>query len=121
MRKRQLGLRHEAQEIGHRGAQANLHHPAGHRPDVADRSEVEGQRRPAQVAQHPAQAFAGPLSSEIGTVGPFPVTQAEDVAAPLVGDDPAVGERRDDFALRVERDETGGSGRADGLAAGREA
>ncbi len=52
------------------------------------------------------------LGGQVAAVGPGAVAQAKDEAASVVGDDPAVGQRGDDLALRVERDEAGVSRRA---------
>jgi hypothetical protein len=44
-------------------------------------------------------------------VAPLGIAQAEDVAEPVLGHDPPFGERRHDFALRVQCDESfGGRG-----------
>src|SRR5690606_35619894 len=52
-------------------------------------------------------------------VGPGAVAQPEDVAEPVLGNDPAIRQPGNHAPLRVERDEAGISRRADVLRAGR--
>jgi hypothetical protein len=104
---RQLGLGEQLEQHRHRARQADLDHPAGHRADLGDRREVEPERGTAQPADRFAERRARAFGGQLATVGPRAVAQPENEAAPVVGDDPAVGERRNHLALGVERDEAG--------------
>ena len=102
---RHFGLGEQLQEIGPRAAQADLEHAVGHRDDILDRAEHRLQR----VAARPAQRGAEPRHDLLGgdrlAVRPLGAAQAEGVAQPVVGDDPALRQRRLDLAGGVEADQ----------------
>jgi hypothetical protein len=118
VRQAEVGLGKKREQIRDRVAQADLDDAPGHRADAVDRREIEGERRPPQPAQRPLERLGGGFAGDHAAVRPRPVPQPEDVALPVLGHDPAVGEGGHDAALRVESDEPLGGRGAEQLGRG---
>ena len=98
----QFGLRQQRQQVGHRRVEIDLDDPVGHHPHIVDRRQVQPQRRARKRRQRLAQRRRGALGADRRSIGPGPVAQAEDVALPVVGHDPAIGQRGHHAAFGIE-------------------
>ncbi len=95
-------LRQKLQEIGHRLAQANFDYAPRHRLDLIDDRQIGAQRLSTLCGNGLLQRSLGAFGSNLATIAPFAVAQPEDIAQPVVGYDPAIGQCRDDIALFVK-------------------
>jgi hypothetical protein len=107
---RHFGMGEQLQEIGPRPPQADLQHLVGHRDDVVDRAEHRLQRVAACPAQRRAEPRHDLLRRDPAAAGPVGAADAEGVAKPVVGDDPALRQRRLDLAGGVEPHQALGDG-----------
>ena len=102
---RQLGMGEQLEEIGARPVQRDFEHEIGHRGDALDRAEDRLERVAARPAQRRAQPGRDLLGGDRAAVRPGRAADAEGVAQAVVGDDPALRQRRLDLAGAVEADQ----------------
>jgi hypothetical protein len=104
------------EEVGPGRFEADLEHLGDHRLDLVDRSEQRLERIAACRRGGRPHPGGDLLGGDRASVRPGQAREAEGVAKPVVGDDPALGQRRLDLARRVEshqplrnrRDQEGG-------------
>ena len=102
---RHFRLGEQLQQIGARAAQRDFQHRVGHRGDQFDAAEHRLQRVAARPARGGAQPARDLLGGDRAAVGPGRAADPEGVAQAVVGDDPALRQRRLDLAGGVEADQ----------------
>ena len=102
----QFRLGKQLQQIGARRFQPDFDHTPCHADNGINRAEQGFEPVLAIGGNRAVQAFSDLIAGHFGAVGPLHPVDAKDDAAPVVGDDPALGKRRLDLPVRVECDQT---------------
>ena len=85
--------------------QADFDHAPGHRADIANLGEIEAERSPLEPRHRAGQRIAHRARGQPAAIGQIEFADPENIARPVIGDDPAFGDARHHIALRVAADQ----------------